>query len=309
MAFFSFEKKLQVLLIAGALVGAPACYDSKSGTDDVGGEDTTQVDARDGDVTVDDAVADDGLPPDIPDLGEEVGPDVEEEWEVVDPLPTPQCYEVPAMTLTVTQEDASPTHVVANVQLLGGLYTECSPLDVCLEAAVEGSGTVTEINQVDYENATFRYENPSLPDYENVVVRLTWHVNCWNYADPDADTVTGFVYVCRDIEGAGNLKVSGRFEDCPIFEAVPGPMDRRDLRPSVKIAGAQQKDGRLLLSLKGQVGKVEEVRWAASAGVLEVLSPGRALFTPAAGNSLQVVQASIITPREVIVEVFRHRKG
>jgi hypothetical protein len=311
MAFFSFEKKLQILLIAGALVGAPACYDSKSGTDDVGGEDTTHVDVRDADVTaddlaVDDLAVDDGLPPDVPDGIEDAE---EEEWIVVDPLPSPQCDEVPAMTVTVTQEDASPSHVVASVQLTGGLYTECSPLDVCLEAAVEGPGTISGITQVDYENATFRYENDSLPQYENVTIRLTWHVNCWNYGDPDTDTVTGFVYVCRDMDAVGNLKVSGRFEDCPIFEAVPGPMYRRNLQPGVKIAGTPERDGRLLLSLRGQVGRVEEVRWEASAGVLEILSPGRALFSPEPGSSLQVVQASIVTPREVIVEVFRLKKG
>jgi hypothetical protein len=306
MAFFSFEKKLQILLIAGALVGAPACYDSSSGTDDVGGDDTTQVDTHDGDTAADDAFADDGLPPDIPDGIEDAE---EEEWMVVDPLPTPQCDEVPGMTLTVTQEDASPTHVVAGVRLQGGWYTECSPLDVCLEAVAEGSGAVTGITQVDYESATFRYENPSLPDYDNVIIRLTWHLNCWNYGDPDTDTVTGFVYVCRDLEGDGNLKVSGRWEDCPIFEGVPGPMYRQNLKPGVKIAAEPEKNGRLLLSLRGHVGKVDEVRWEASAGVLEVLSPGSALFSPAPGKSLQVVQASVITPREVIVEVFRHRKG
>ena len=306
MAFFSFEKKLQILLIAGALVGAPACYDSKSGTDDVGGEDTAHVDTRDGDVTADDLTVDDGLPPDLHDGIEDAE---EEEWIVVDPLPSPQCDEVPAMSLTVTQLDASPEHVVANVQLLDGWYTECSPLDVCLEAAVEGSGVITEINQVDTENATFRYENPSLPVYDNVTIRLTWHVNCWNYGEPDTDTITGFVYVCRDFDSTGNLKVSGRFEDCPIFEGVPGPMYRRNLNPGVKIAATPEREGRMLLSLRGNVGRVDEIRWDASAGVLEILSPGRALFTPASGEDLQVVQASIVTPCEVIVEVFRHKKG
>jgi hypothetical protein len=304
VAFFSFEKRLQILLIAGALAGAPACYESGSHPGDAGGEDTSLGDAGDGDAQVDfsadDPRPDEIIPPDASDMEEE-------EWIVVDPLPYPQCNDLPYMSLAVTQADASPTHVVGTVQVLTPGYLTCESFAVCLEAAAEGPGAVTAVTQVDYATATFRYDNPDFQTYDQIAVRLTWHLDCYYYGEPSTTIVEGVAYVCKDLE-TGNLMVTGDVYECPIFEGVPGPMLRKGIKPRLRLASSPAGDGRLMLELQGLVSPPEEIRWEASAGRIEVLSPAKAVFTPSPDDEVQVVQASIVTAGSVTVEVLRHRK-
>jgi hypothetical protein len=285
MAFFKFRKRLQLLIIAGALAAAPGCYKSVDRTGDVTGDDATPTDpARD---------------------------DVYESWpDAVDPAPGPQCEVVPAMTMGTSTAEASGSHLVGRVSLDTSDYVECYPRPICLEADTLGPGEITGVEQTGYNEATFRYENEAMNFWDQVTVELTWYVNCYDeYFNEYTEEVSKTVYLCMD-ESLGTIMMTESWEMCPmVVDCVPSPISALEKQGRVHIAALEEPEGgAVMLELRGRLGKIDEVRWECSAGRLEELGSGRAAFFPAEGPDVQVVQASILMPRGVIVEIYRYRK-
>lgn len=285
MAFFRFTKRLQLLIIAGALAAAPGCYKSIDKTSDVTGDDVTSTDPA----------RDDGY----------------ESWpDAVDPAPGPQCEVVPTMTMSAVTNESSGSHLEARVSLDTSEYVECYPRPICLEAGTPGPGTITGVEQTGYNEATFRYENEAMNFWDQVTVELTWYVNCYDeYFNEYTEEVSKVVYLCLD-ESLGTIMMTETWEMCPmVVDCVPSPISALEKKGKVHIAAASEPDrGALRLEVRGRISGIEEVRWECSAGRLEELGPGSVVFFPAEGPDIQVIQASILTPRGVIVEIYRYRK-
>jgi hypothetical protein len=285
MAFFKFTKRLQLLIIAGALAAAPGCYKSIDRTGDVGGDDVTSTDPA----------RDDGY----------------ESWpDAVDPAPGPQCDVVPSMTMSTVTDEASATHLVARVNLDTSDYVECYPRPLCLEAVTPGPGAVTGVEQASTNEATFRYENEAMNFWDQVTLELTWYVNCYDeYFNEYTEEVSKTVYLCMD-ESLGTIMMTESWEMCPmVVDCVPSPISALEKQGKVHIAALHETDtGAVRLELRGRITGIDEVRWECSAGRIEELGPGKVDFFPDSDLGIQVVQASILTPRGVIVEIYRYRK-
>ncbi|MFH1435418.1 MAG: hypothetical protein ABIJ56_06850 [Pseudomonadota bacterium] len=302
MTYFHFGRRLQLLLIAGALAASPGCYTSSGGTSDVGGDDTTVTDSSD-------TAHEEEAGNDVPDVAEDpVEEDIEEdEWIVVDPLPGPQCDTLPTMQITATKEEGGAHYIVVSVVIDTWEWLTCEPREVCLDAVrTGGAGEISAVEQVDYRTARFRFDYES-ELWEGVPIELTWHLLCYDYADEYQETVQKVVYICTD--EMGQFKVTDTIDECPsVVDCLPWPMAGVPGKAGVTMAGAAMKDGGVRISLQGLSGNVRKVKWEASHGELRVLSPDTALFTPAPGAGVQVVQAAMQTDHGVIIECYRHKK-
>jgi hypothetical protein len=283
MAFFSLGKKIQVLLIAGSMAAASACYESGGRRGDVSEDDVTAVDPR-----------------------------VDEIIFSEDPPAYPQCTTFDSTALSVTQVEAAQTHVVGNVELVYSGYIVCSPVGQCLRATLNGSGSVASVEQLDNHNARFRYENDAFPYWEVVDVDLTWSLTCRDEAwRTMTREITVTAYICRD-EVTGDLMIKTSPAECPTVVDCPPPpipISMLDRSERIGLSGRQMADGSVLLILTGLSDAAVEVQWEASEGSLQVLSKDRAVFVPSSGSPVQVVQASIVGPKGVVVELYRHRKS
>ncbi len=305
MTYFHFGKRLQLLLIAGTLAASPGCYSSSGGTSDVGGDDTTVTDSAD---TAHDEDARDARE-DVPDVAvDPAEEDIEEdEWIVVDPLPGPQCETVPTMQMTATKDEGGAHYIVVSVVIDTWEWLSCEPREVCLDAVrTGGPGEISAVEQVDNRTARFRFDYES-ELWEGVPIELTWHLLCYDYADEYQETIQKVVYICTD--EMGQFKVTDTIDECPsVVDCLPSPMAGIPGKAGVKMTGAAMKDGGVRLSLQGLSGNVKKVKWEASHGELQVLSPDTALFTPAPDAAVQVVQAAMQTDHGVIIECYRHKK-
>jgi len=295
MAFFGFGKKLQLLLIMGALAAAPGCYSSGSGSDDVTGDDpVTDQSQEDGiDVLHDQDVAQDPLP----------------EYEVVDPAVWPMCTEVETTSLNVFQTAGRfPDYADGSLTLNLPSYYEltCDLPSPCVSAVVDGSGAITQLDQFSPTSAMFRYENDAMGFGETVTIEFTWRVGCIGTSGTlMEENVTATAYACRD-EMSGMLQIVSTYDECiPVVDPPPPPTALYN--GGTGIAARTLAGGMIMLSLAEKPGLMPKVVWEASAGSLQVLSPLQAVFTPGRGPKIQVVQAAVVTPHGVTIELYRHK--
>jgi hypothetical protein len=295
MAFFGFGKKIQLLLIMGALASAPGCYSSNSGSDDVSAEDPAADQSHDDgiDVFYDQDVVQELMDPDVH----------------IDPPPWPMCTEVETSSLTVFQTAGRFTdHADGNVTLnLPSYYVlSCNLPTPCVSAVVEGSGAITQLDQFSQTSAMFRYENEAMGFGEIVPVHFSWRVTCTDTAGAQSEETAGAtIYACRD-EMSGMLQIVSTYDECiPVVDPPPPPTALN--RGGTRIASRIMAGGRIMLSLPQGRDAAKEVIWNASAGSLEILSPLKVLFTPARDQKIQVVQAAVVTPRSVTIELYRYR--
>jgi hypothetical protein len=268
MAFFGFGKKIQLLLIMGALASAPGCYSSNSGSDDVSAEDPAADQSHDDgiDVFYDQDVVQELMDPDVH----------------IDPPPWPMCTEVETSSLTVFQTAGRFTdHADGNVTLnLPSYYVlSCNLPTPCVSAVGFG---------------------------EIVPVHFSWRVTCTDTAGAQSEETAGAtIYACRD-EMSGMLQIVSTYDECiPVVDPPPPPTALN--RGGTRIASRIMAGGRIMLSLPQGRDAAKEVIWNASAGSLEILSPLKVLFTPARDQKIQVVQAAVVTPRSVTIELYRYR--
>jgi len=278
MAFFRFGKNLQLLLIAGALAAAPGCYESSGGHRDAA------TDPRQDDV-------------------------LEEEPIIVDPPPSPMCEQVPLMALDVMSTQAGRTYLEGSLRLNTSEWVNCVPRPVCVEATLGGAGRIASLEQTGTYDAQFRYENDAMSFMDQISAQFTWYVKCYDESYNEyEETVTRTVWFCLD-ENTETIQVTDSAMECPmVVDCVPSPISSLEKNGPLRIVGQPAGDGSLLLTLEGGAGAPRDIRWAASAGSLSVLEPGRAVFRPDDDEAMQVVQVSVLGEQGVTVEVFRVRK-
>jgi len=288
MAFFSFDKKMQVLLIAGALAGAPGCYESGGGHSDVGGDDP-RPDTTD--PVIDDTHSDD--------------PAVEDWIISEDPPPWPMCSTVQAGTIGLeTTGDVSPTHAMFNLNLaLSGPYSylTCSGGDPCVTATVTGTGRIGSITQPSQTSVQIRYENDAMNQGDEDRIDVAWAVTCRDGTVRD-EVVRATYYACKTFFD-NNIGIYDYSDACNVVD--PPPRAMLDHGGIMKASPAGE--GKVRLTVSGVPRTSDPVRWEAGSGSLEFLSDEEVLFTPAAGQAVQVVQAAIVTPHGVLVEVYKHK--
>jgi hypothetical protein len=283
MAFFSFDKKMQVLLIAGALAGAPGCYESGGGHGDVGGDDGR------------------------PDVTDPVADDVGTEDPIImdDPPPWPMCTTVQAGTIGLeTTGDVSSTHALFNLNLTMSAPTynlTCSGGDPCVTATVGGTGRIGSITQPSPSQVQIRYENDAMAQGDEDRIDIEWAVTCRDGGTRD-EVVRATFYACKTFFN-NNIGIYEYPDSCNVVD--PPPRAMLDHGGIMKASPAGE--GKVRLTVSGVPRTSEPVRWEASSGSLEVLSDDEALFTPSKEGAVQVVQAAIVTPHGVLVEVYKHK--
>jgi len=288
MAFFSFSKKMQVLLIAGALAGAPGCYESGGGHGDVGGDDP-RPDTTD--PVVDDARADD--------------PAFEDYIISEDPPPWPMCAAVQAGTIGLeTTGDVSESHALFTLHLTLAEpygYLTCGGGDLCVHTTVTGTGRIGSITQPSQTSVEIRYESDAMNQGDEDRIDIEWAVTCRN-GTPHDEVVRGTFYACKTFFN-NTIGIYEYPDSCNVVD--PPPRAMLDHGGIMKASPAGK--GKVLLTVSGVPRTDDPVRWEASGGSLEILSDDEVLFTPAAGQAVQVVQAAIVTPHGVLVEVYKHK--
>lgn len=305
MVFFRLNRTAQLAAV-GAALSAAGCYQSYSDEDagDADARDTRDT-REDGDIFVVD---------DVPDVME-VRDDATEPDFVVDCVPYPMCTELAGTDLSVVAAESTTEYVVVELQIPGlddWVYLECSSPDCLTVTPAGGLGTVSDVTFEWPNRFRFRYTYPP-SHWDPVRLDLAWRVVCEDWTTGmRTETVPGLVWACRGSDG--RILAAGDPDMCPtIDDPLPKPMAQLEPEASpsggLELRAAANGPGEWRLRALGPAVPTVSYRWIASGGVLELQSDAEALFRPAPGAAVSMVQVAAFTPQGVTVQVFRRRRA
>jgi len=305
MAFFDFDRKIQTLLIAGALASLPACSSkfeidgATDGTPDVSPDQIEVVDP----------------PPDMLDPPMDTRPD---EVEVVDPVVDVLddgglCPDPAGWGMDIVEASSTYPRATLRVTLnIGPEYVDLS--DPTFTVDKKTITDVRPISTVEYE-VDYMWEGPLTTWWDWDRLNVSWHVRCDDSSGIHERTLTASQYICVDEYNIWLGLGSTPEEACMVVDCVPDTMttDAQAATSTLargllqtKIHASPQADGTVRLGViaSGPGSASATCSWTASAGTLEA-DGARARWLPPAEPGVYTVQVTTRSGKALSINVYR----